>query len=336
MSGFERSAIGVVGVLTAGLFTVTLMHPVAGVTASPEAVIAAETSISRLVVAVKSRMAPVPVNFTLPSGDKLDAVNGKELPDTLAHLGYDLDSIIEGNGRVPRLFLASLPPGIEKIRETKVRKAVFFKTVLPLILQVNEEVLVDRRRLWDLKVRLSLGERWGAADRLWLVVMAERYGTERGDMDALLNRVDVISPSMALAQAATESGWGTSRFVREGNAIFGQRTFTEATDGLTPDRRDEGKTHRVRAFASLLDSVRSYVRNLNTHRAYGTFRQIRTSLRDKGVPLDGVVLAAGLVEYSERGAGYVNYIRAMISANNLRRLDDARLREEDTAPQADI
>jgi Bax protein len=173
----------------------------------------------------------------------------------------------------------------------------------------------------------------GPADRLWLMVMAERYGFERVSIEALLKRVDIIPPSLALAQAAEESGWGTSRFVREGNAVFGQWTYSN-TGSLVPSRRDVGKKHRVRTFNSLLDSVRAYAHNLNTHRAYGKLRQLRNSLRLKGEPVEGLLLVDNIKSYSQRGEKYVKDIRNLIKGNNLHRLDDARLHDGMLKPRS--
>jgi Bax protein len=163
-----------------------------------------------------------------------------------------------------------------------------------------------------------------AKDRLWLAVMADRYRTKRGDIFMLLDRVDVVPPSMALAQAAEESGWGTSRFAREGNAIFGQWTFSEIGD-LVPHKRDAGKKHRIRSFSSLLNSVRAYVYNLNGHLAYREFRSLRAQMRAGGKTLEGVVLIGKLLGYSQKGQKYVDVIREIIRFNKLQQLDGARL-----------
>ncbi len=255
------------------------------------------------------------------------------LSKTFKKLGYDLDRVRSGNAAVPRLFLASLPGDIKNIRETRVRKSLFFKSVLPLVLQANEEILRDRRRLWSIHFQQSLDKKLGPADRLWLMVMAERYNVKRGDLDALLKRVDIIPPSLALAQAAEESGWGTSRFVHEGNAVFGQWTFSDS-GSLVPARRDDDKFHRVRVFSSLLDSVRAYARNLNTHSAYRGFRRQRHELRLKGAPLDGLLMVDKLKSYSQRGEKYVDTIRTLIETNHLQRLDDARLRDGKAQPRS--
>ena len=263
----------------------------------------------------------VPTGLTLD----LEPASGPDVGSLIqSSLNYDLDAVLEGRGDVPRISLASLPSDLWRERETDKRKALFLKTVLPLVLQVNEQILEDRSRLKTLQ---TAGEHGAlpALDRLWLAVMAERYGTKRGDIDAVLNRHDVVPPSLALAQAATESAWGSSRFVREGNAMFGQWTFSSAHLGLVPAGRDLGKTHRVRAFASLYESIDSYVTNLNKHRAYKEYRAMRSVMRDQGQTLDGMRLAGTLHRYSERGADYVNELRAIISSNDLRLVDGARL-----------
>jgi Bax protein len=244
-------------------------------------------------------------------------------------LSYDLNAVIKGGHEVPRITLASVPVDLEQIRETDERKALFFKTVLPLVLQVNEQIASDRERLWELNAKKQAGARIEAVDRLWLAVMAERYGTARGDVPALLRRHDVVPPSLALAQAATESAWGTSRFVKEGNAIFGQWTFADDHDGIVPSQRADGKAHRVRAFDSLYDSVFSYITNLNRHGAYQEFRTARAEMRANGQPLDGMRLASTLFRYSERGAAYVDELRVLISTNDLGYLDDARLSQRE-------
>lgn len=246
------------------------------------------------------------------------------LSKTFRQLDYDLERVGSGKAEVPRLFLASLPGDLKDIREARVRKSLFFRTVLPLVLQVNEEILRDRRRLWNIHFQKSLGLKVGPADRLWLMVIAERYGVKQGSLTKLLQRVDIIPPSLALAQAAEESGWGTSRFVREGNAVFGQWTFSNA-GSLIPSRRDRDKFHKIKAFPSLLGSVRAYARNLNTHAAYRKMRHTRHKLRLAGAPLEGLLMVGYLKSYSQKGDEYVKNIKSLIEANDLQLLDDARL-----------
>ena len=135
----------------------------------------------------------------------------------------------------------------------------------------------------------------------------------------------------AAIQVRRFSGWGTSRFVREGNAVFGQWTFS-GTGSLVPRDRDEDKAHKVKAFSSLLDSVRAYARNLNTHGAYRQMRNVRHKLRQQGAPLDGLFMVDSLKRYSQRGEKYVETIRTLIEHNNLHRFDDARLRDSAPGP----
>ncbi|MEG3617033.1 glucosaminidase domain-containing protein [Magnetovibrio sp. PR-2] len=243
---------------------------------------------------------------------------------------YDLDEVLAGQREVPRITQAALPKNLSAVRETNARKQIFFKTVLPLVLQVNEQIEAERGRLWELQSQIMRGKELDALDRLWLAVLAEQYGTRRGDIVAILERHDVVPPSLALAQAATESAWGTSRFVREGNAMFGEWTFKSDHKGIVPNGRENGKTHRVRAFDTLQDSVRSYVANLNKHRAYKEFRAERTHMRAQGRVVDGMELAGTLHRYSERGAAYVAELRAIISTNDLDLLDNAQLTSNGT------
>jgi len=255
------------------------------------------------------------------------------LSEAFHRLQYDLGRVGTGEARVPRLYLSSLPADMKDIREAEIRKSLFFKTVLPLVLQVNEEILADRRRLWRLHAEKQMGRRLGPVDRLWLMVMGERYGARRNVIDTLLRRVDVIPPSLALAQAAEESGWGTSRFAREGNAVFGQWTFSES-NSLMPALRDSDKSHKIKAFPSLIESVRAYARNLNTHGAYRRMRSVRASMRLQGAPVEGNVLADYLESYSARGVEYIGAIRTIIQANDLDRLDDARLHQGQPAKRS--
>lgn len=334
---FERGALALVGAFVSVLIIVAWFSPPVNGTASPRASIGmAEPLIisdgllpSDVTTAEIEDIEPVEplANFDVAAGPV--GATAKTLHKTFGRLDYHLENIKSGDNLVPRVFLASLPGDLAKVPENKTRKAIFFQAMLPLILQVNEEILDDRRRLWKLRYQMSMGEKTSAADRLWLRVMTERYKVKAGDMDALFSRIDIVPPSLALAQAAEESGWGTSRFAREGNAMFGQWTWSK-TGGLTPKEREEGKTHKVRAFDSITDSVRAYAMNLNSHRAYKGFRKTRQALRRSGKPMTGHLLAGKLTRYSERGQDYVLALRNLIDHNDLKSLDKARL--NDTAP----
>lgn len=325
MTGFQSSVLGAIGLLVAAAVGFAAVQPPKDVAASPQDSFAPTAAEAAFDVAAGpgfvSRAAFGPAASA--SVRKLDG------------LDYDLESVIAGSAEVPRLFLASLPGDLGQIRETDVRKATFFKTVLPLVLQVNEQIRADRRRLWSIRYRVRSGQPVDAVDRLWLVVASETYRVEAGDLETLARRMDIVPPSLALAQAAEESGWGTSRFVREGNAMFGQWTYAD-DQAMTPRDREAGKRHKVRRFETLLESVRAYARNLNTHRAYAGFRKARAALRSGGEPVSGSVLAGKLDRYSERGDAYVDAIRAIIRVNGLERLDDARLQARRPSTESTI
>lgn len=316
---FEGASLALVGALVMALVTVSLIHP-RGRPVLPAA---------RVPIDIPQPSPPVArpgaVAQPLHSAGSQPLHSAGSLLASFRRLGYDLEKVGSGDGRVPPYFLSRMPADLGQVPDVKVRKAVFLRAVLPLILQVNEEILAERRRLDGFRARLRSGLSLGQVDRLWLAVMAERYGENL--IDDLLRRVDIIPPSLALAQAAEETGWGTSRFARQGNAIFGQRTYTKE-GGMVPLRRDEGKNYKIKAFNSLLESVRSYALTLNSHWAYGGFRRARAAMRKEDAPLDGSDLAGHLIRYSERGEAYVKTIRVIISVNKLGRLDAARLASE--------
>lgn len=323
---FERSALALVGAFVSVLVSAAFISPPDSGTASPNASIGmAEPLIlseGLLPLEVSSEPIESLVDFDVAAGPAIPTA--KSLNKTFGRLGYHLEKIKSGDNLVPRVFLTSLPTDLAKVRENSERKDIFFQAMLPLVLQVNEEILDDRRHLWKLRYQISMGQKPSPADRLWLRVMTERYKVKAGDLNALISRIDIIPPSLALAQAAEESGWGSSRFAKEGNAVFGQWTWSDV-EGLIPKKRDEGKTHKVRAFDTVMDSVRAYSLNLNSHRAYKKFRKARQALRRSGGELNGHALAGTLTKYSERGQDYVIGLRNMIDHNDLRALDSARL-----------
>lgn len=256
-------------------------------------------------------------------GAQVQVKSAASLSNVFDRAGYRLDGV-RRHGEVPRLFLVTLPRDLREVRTPSHRKVMFLKTALPLILLVNERIERDRMRIQILRTLIGAGVETTSGDAAWLMAIAERHGLERPDFDELLRRVDIIPPSLALAQGAEETGWGTSRFAHEGNALFGQRIFS-GKGGLVPRRRDKGETFKVRAFEDLFDGVRAYAHNLNTFAAYKEFRRAREALRVAGLPLIGTDLAATLENYSERREAYIDTIRLIIRANALGIFDRARL-----------
>lgn len=227
--------------------------------------------------------------------------------------GYTLDSVREDGFEVPRLYAARLPRDLPKLESIDTRKQVFVKMLLPLVLAENERILAERERILRLRAHTDAGRPLAAADAAWLGAVAERYGIgpmTRGFYDELLLRVDALPPSLALGQAALETGWGTSNMAQTGHNMFGEMESTGEV---------------VRRFNHLAHAVEAYAMNLNTHRAYRQFRAKRAEMRSKAQTLDGYDLALTLTRYSERKMDYVRDVRGIIRSNRLRPLDMARL-----------
>lgn len=229
--------------------------------------------------------------------------------------------------RPDSVFDQSLP-AFEKIEDTAERKAAFFTFLGPYIEEANAGILKERRRLNRLESHFSHG-RLNRREAHWLREMAASHGLEVEPdvpltpdiLDDLRRRVDLIPPSLALAQAALESGWGTSRFAREGNNLFGIWCYTPGC-GIVPKRRPAGATYEVKKYRSPRESFGDYIRNLNTNRAYASLWRIRESLRAEGETMSGIRLADGLYRYSEEGLGYISKVQNLIRSNQLQRYDE--------------
>ncbi len=284
-----------------------------GEPAEPEA----EEEVEEEAELVIPEAAPLPPSEL----ERIPGESGEELLARLRRLGapeWPPDS------RLVPVTTAELPTDLAELRAEQ-RKEVFFRVLTPIVLAENDRLRQAREFVQQAAERL--GE-LSPDEQRRLDELAAYYRVEgdgEGRIERLLHRLDEVPVSLALAQAANESGWGTSRFTREGNNLFGEWTWTE--EGLVPEQREAGKTHRVRAFPSLRASVRSYLHNLNTHRAYAGFRERRAAMREHGEPLDGTALAGELKAYSERGDDYIEELRAMIRHNKLERLRGLRLAE---------
>jgi len=271
---------------------------------------------------------PDPLGKTpLPAVPMLAPANHRELSSFLANNSYSWDSLASG---VPPFILETLPADLKELNSIEEKKRLFFLSLLPMVLMANEEILKQRQELtaifrhYDSGLPLS-PQQW---ERLYF--LAEEYGMDENPLTdllarrSLLRRIDILPPSLVLAQAANESGYGTSRFAREGNNLFGMWTYARGT-GMVPLKRPAGKTYEVRRFPTLYDSVRVYMNNLNVHRAYRPLRELRSLLRSRGLDLRGVDLAAGLRLYSARREAYVKEIRSIIRRNDLSRLSSTTL-----------
>ena len=231
---------------------------------------------------------------------------------------YNLEDVRK-NKLVKPISLTLLPTEITKIENTKKRKDLFIQIILPLVIAENNNIKSDRNKLFNILNKSKNTK----TEQYWLNSKFKQYGVVNKNLSTLKIRMDEIPVSMAIAQAAKETGWGTSRFAQEGNALFGQWTWSG--DGIKPSEADDDSTHKVMKFNILQASVKAYQRNLNTHSTYKDFRSARAELRDKGKKLDSIKLSEHLDEYAETGKEYVKTLQKIIRQNNLIDFDDAKL-----------
>ncbi len=241
-----------------------------------------------------------------------------EIDTLFKEVNYNLKDVRDTK-LVKPVDIGLLPNEIKNIGNTKKRKDMFIKIVLPLIVKENTKIRIDRKRLFTILNKNSNTD----IEKKWLEKKYKQYGVNQNDLSSLKIRMDEIPTSLAIAQAAKETGWGTSRFALKGNALFGQWTWSG--EGLKPKNAEEGKDHKVMKFNSLQLSVRAYLRNLNTHSSYKNLRKARTQLRNKNKPLDSLILSKYLDKYAETGSQYVEVLQKIIQQNNLKDFDEARL-----------
>jgi Bax protein len=231
---------------------------------------------------------------------------------------YNLKDVRK-NKLVKPISLDLLPKEIVKIENAKKRKDLFIQIILPLVIDENNSIKLDRMKLFSILNKNKNTK----TEQEWLNVKFKQYGVVNKDLSTLKVRMDVVPVSMAIAQAAKETGWGTSRFAQEGNALFGQWTWSG--DGIKPADAEDDTTHKVMRFKVLQASVKAYQRNLNTHSSYKDFRSTRAELRDEGKKLDSMILSEHLDKYAETGKEYVKILQKIIRQNNLTDFDDAKL-----------
>jgi len=231
---------------------------------------------------------------------------------------YNLDDVRK-NKLVKPVSLTLLPEEIIKIENSTNRKNLFIQIILPLIIKENNYIRLDRKKLFSILNKNKNSK----IEKQWLGLKFKQYGVANKDVSTLKIRMDEIPVSMAIAQAAKETGWGTSRFAQEGNALFGQWTWSG--EGIKPAGADDDTTHKVMKFKILQASVKAYQRNLNTHSSYKEFRGARAELRDKKKELDSLILSNYLDSYAQTGKQYVKILQQIIRQNQLTDFDDAKL-----------
>lgn len=229
------------------------------------------------------------------------------------------------SGKIDNDLLTSntLLPDLAAINQPTERVQLFIEIMRPLVQQKNELLTSTRERLLQIKAEVDQKHELGFVDREQLnrlredfSVSVEDYPSDKQAVEVLLSRVDIIPPAMVIAQAAIESGWGTSYFAQEGNNLFGEWCFKKGC-GIVPSRRAASATHEVRKFDSIEDSINSYYRNINTHNAYRALRDLRAKIRHDERKFNGYTLVTGLGKYSGRGEVYIAEVRALINHKNL-------------------
>jgi Bax protein len=215
---------------------------------------------------------------------------------------------------IKQIFFTRLPKDLDTIKSIKEKKETFLQILLPLVVAENAKIKEDREYL--LKI---LKENESVENRKWLNKKYKAYKVKNKNIDDLIEKIDIIPTSIALAQAAKESGWGTSRFALEGNAIYGQWTWNG--DGIEPLEKTKNQNHKILKFPLLRASVKAYITNLNTHRGYKSFRVKRADLRKKNKNLAGIDLIHELENYAQTGKEYTRILEQIIKQNDLDELE---------------
>ena len=250
--------------------------------------------------------------------DNTISLNAETTLNLFEDLNYDLKAVRAGQ-KVKPIYLTKLPKDLKTLGDTKTKRELFIKIVLPLILHENEKIIDDRKRLFKI-----LGKNFNSpGEKVWLNRRFKEYKIEDKDLAELKMRMDIIPVSIAVAQAANESGWGTSRFALEGNALFGQWTWSKK--GISPKNKDPDQSHKILQFQILKASVRAYKNNLNTHNAYKEFREVRAKLRQSGTTITGLALIKYLKRYASIGEKYTELIEGIMVQNSLTDFDKANL-----------
>ena len=261
---------------------------------------------------------------TNPSDVTVDYISeSSEMIEIFKKYKFSVDNLLN-NQSANLIIFSSLPEDFMEIQPIIERKRLFINTLIPIIYSENLQILNDRKKILDWW-RESDGENFSRDFwPQWLFELSEKYGSNDSNLGNLLVRVDIIPISLSLAQAAIESGWGTSRYSREGNAIFGQYTFDE-TMGLKPKDRNKNDEFFIKKFSNLSESVRSYFKNINTHLAYADFREERKKLRMSGENLSGYKLVNFLKDYSERKELYIKDVKEIMTSNNFKKYDKGNI-----------
>ncbi|MDC1130637.1 glucosaminidase domain-containing protein [Pelagibacteraceae bacterium] len=242
--------------------------------------------------------------------------------ETVLNLFKDVDydlSQVRNKKLVKPIYFTQFPKDLDELQNTRLKKETFIKIVLPLVVAENERILADRKKLKTILKKKKTSD----LEKQWLRQKLLEYKVKKGNMEELVRRIDIIPTSIALAQAAKESGWGTSRFALEGNALFGQWTWSD--NGIAPLNRENDKSHKILKFPILRASVKAYQNNLNTHKSYSNFRNKRLNMREKNKDIIGLELTETLKNYAQTGSEYIKILNQIIRQNRLADFEPVRL-----------
>ena len=289
-------------------------------TKKPETVVKKETKKPETVVKKETKKPEIKVKRNNVAEVILPDLNLKT--ETVIQLFKDVDydlRTVRNEKLVKPIYFTQFPRDLDNLQSVQLKKETFIKIVLPLIVAENEKILDDREKLLILMEKKFTSD----TEKQWLRQKLLEYKVKKSDLKELLFRMDMIPVSIALAQAAKESGWGTSRFALEGNAIFGQWTWDG--QGIAPLKRDGDKNHKILKFPILRASVKAYKNNLNTHKSYLKFREKRKQLREKNKNITGLALTDTLRNYAQTGSEYTKILNQIITQNRLSDFEPVRL-----------
>ena len=289
-------------------------------TKKPEKIVKKETNKPEKIVKKETKKPELKVKRNNVAEVILPDLNLKT--ETVIQLFKDVDydlRTVRNEKLVKPIYFTQFPRDLDNLQSVQLKKETFIKIVLPLIVAENEKILDDREKLLILMEKKFTSD----SEKQWLRQKLLEYKVKKSDLKELLFRMDMIPVSIALAQAAKESGWGTSRFALEGNAIFGQWTWDG--QGIAPLKRDGDKNHKILKFPILRASVKAYKNNLNTHKSYLKFRDKRKQLREKNKNITGLALTDTLKNYAQTGSEYTKILNQIITQNRLSDFEPVRL-----------
>ena len=262
-------------------------------------------------------IAKLPKNKKSSPSDNDYSLNTQTVLNLFEDLEYDLDHV-RNKKKVKPIYFTRLPKDLGMIKSVKEKKETFLQILLPLVVAENENIKKDREYL----LKILKGNE-SEESKKWLNKKYQAYKVSDRNINELIEKIDIIPTSIALAQAAKESGWGTSRFALEGNAIYGQWTWNG--DGIEPLEKTKNQNHKILKFPLLRASVKAYIANLNTHRGYKRFRVKRANLRKQNKKLVGIDLIHELDNYAQTGKEYTKILEQIIKQNDLDELESVKI-----------